>query len=151
MIVAIASDHAGFPAKEIVVKEAKRLGHEVLDLGTGDCNSVDYSDYAQKAAALVAAGKAQRGILVCGSGIGMCIAANKIKGIRASIAHDVYSAAQGVQHNDMNVLCLGGKIIDHKLIGPVVEAFLNAHFLKGEERFERRFGKLMAIEKENFK
>jgi ribose 5-phosphate isomerase B len=151
MIIAVASDHAGFPAKEIVVKEAKKLGYEVMDLGTGDCNCVDYPDYALKVSELVASGKAGRGILVCGSGIGMCIAANKVKGIRASIAHDVYSAAQGVQHNDMNILCIGGKVVDDKLIPQIVEAFLSARFLKGEERFERRFSKVKKIEEQNFK
>ncbi|MDR0645930.1 MAG: RpiB/LacA/LacB family sugar-phosphate isomerase [Elusimicrobiota bacterium] len=151
MIVAVASDHAGFTAKEIIVKEAKRLGHEVLDLGTNDCSSVDYPDYALKAAELVASGKAQRGILACGSGIGMCIVANKVKGARASIAHDVYSAAQGIEHNDMNILCIGGKVVDHKLTPQLVEAFLNASFLKGEERFERRSSKIKAIESANFK
>ena len=151
MKIAVGSDHAGFPAKEIALKTLKTLGHEILDFGAMNCDSVDYPDYAALVCGAVARGKAARGILVCGSGIGMCIAANKYKGIRASIAHDIYSAAQGVQHNYMNILCVGGKVVDHAALPRIVEAFINAQFLKDEERFARRVKKLLAIEAANFK
>lgn len=151
MKIAIATDHAGFPAKEIVIDAVKKLGHQPIDLGTGGCDSVDYPDYAQKAAQSIISGAAERGIFICGSGIGMCIAANKFKGIRASIAHDIYSAAQGVQHNNMNVLCLGAKVVDNKLIPDIVKSFLEAQFLANEERFARRVNKLHNIEEKNFK
>lgn len=151
MKVAIASDHAGFPAKQIVVKAVKDLGHEVIDFGTNNCDSVDAVDYAAPASLAVAGGKAPRGIFICGSGIIMCIVANKFKGIRASIAHDIYSAAQGVQHNDMNVLCLGGKVVDNNLIPRLVKSFLEAQFEKGEERLQRRLKKLLDIEAKNMK
>lgn len=151
MIVAVACDHAGFPAKEAVVNEIKKLGHEVLDLGTNSCDSVDYPDYAQKLALAVSGDKAARGILICGSGIGACITVNKFKGIRASIAHDIYSAAQGVEHDDMNVLCLGGRVVSAELLPQIVEKFLNANFQSNEERHSRRVAKLTKIEEENFK
>ncbi|MDR1123199.1 MAG: ribose 5-phosphate isomerase B [Elusimicrobiota bacterium] len=151
MKIAVGSDHAGFAAKEITLKTLKTLGHEAADFGTSGCDSVDYPDYAAAVCNAVASGAAERGILLCGSGVGMCIAANKYKGIRASIAHDIYSAAQGVQHNDMNVLCIGGKVVDHAALPRIIEAFINARFLKDEERFARRVQKLLAIEAANFK
>lgn len=150
MKVAIGCDHAGFPIKAAVSAEVKALGHEVLDMGTFDTVSVDYPDYACKVAESVASGAAQRGVLICGSGIGACIAANKVKGIRASIAHDLYSAAQGVMHDDMNVLCLGGRIVGEQA-PKLVEAFLNAEFERNEARHVRRLNKVLEIEKENFK
>jgi ribose 5-phosphate isomerase B len=151
MKVAIACDHAGFTAKAAVIKEAERLGHEVIDLGTDSCDPVDYPDFAEKLAEIIQNGKAARGILICGSGIGACITANKFKGIRASIAHDTYSAAQGVEHDDMNVLCLGGRVIGQNLIAPLVEKFLNAVFHIDEERHARRVYKMINIEDKNFK
>lgn len=150
MIVAIGCDHAGFPIKESVIKEAQRLGHTVLDMGTFNCDSVDYPDYAAKVAKAVASKQAHRGILICGSGIGACIAANKYKGIRASIAHDLYSAEQGVMHDDMNILCLGGRIVG-ELAPQLAQKFLNAAFEKDQQRHVRRLAKVLEIEKENFK
>ena len=112
MNIAIASDHAGFPLKAALINKIKLLGHEPLDLGTDSPNtSVDYPDFAAKAARAVQGGKAQKAIVVCGSGVGACVAANKFKGIRAAVCHDTYSAHQGVEHDDMNVLCLGARII----------------------------------------
>lgn len=154
MKVAIGCDHAGFPIKELILKTAKALGHEVIDEGTFSAESTDYPDYAKKVALDIAEGKAQRGILICGSGIGVCIAASKFKGIRSAIAHDVYSAAQGVQHDDMNVLCLGARVIGDRaeeLVPELTKAFLSASFSKGEERHERRINKTANFEKENFK
>ncbi len=150
MIVAIGCDHAGFPIKEAVIIEAQKLGNTVLDLGTFSTDSVDYPDYAAKVAEAVASKKADRGILICGSGIGACIAANKYKGIRASIAHDLYSAEQGVMHDDMNVLCLGGRVVA-PIASELTEKFLKAKFEKDEARHVRRLGKVLEIEKENFK
>lgn len=151
MIVAIACDHAGLPLKKIVMQTAQSLGHEALDFGTNNCDSVDYPDYAAPAAQAIVDGRAQRAILLCGSGIGMCLAANKFKGVRASVAYDVYSAAQGVEHDGMNVLCLGAKVVGDDLAAKLVQAFLNARFLAGEERFARRARKLNDIETKNFK
>ncbi|MDR0734958.1 MAG: ribose 5-phosphate isomerase B [Elusimicrobiota bacterium] len=151
MKIAIGSDHAGLRAKEIALETLKTLGHGIVDFGTSSCDSVDYPDYAALVCEAVVSGRAARGILLCGSGVGMCIAANKYKGIRASIAHDIYSAAQGVQHNDMNILCIGGKVVDHAALPRIIEAFINARFLKDEERFARRVEKLLAIEAANFK
>ncbi len=154
MKVSIGCDHAGFPIKELVIKTALALGHEILDEGTFSAVSVDYPDYAKKVASDIEEGRAQRGILICGSGIGICIAASKFKGIRAAIAHDVYSAAQGVQHDDMNVLCLGARVIGDRaeeLVPELTKAFLSAVFSKGEERHERRIGKTAKFETENFK
>ena len=105
MKVAIACDHAGFTLKETVLHTIKTLGHEPIDCGTVDCNRVDFPDFAAKACALIKSGQAQRAILICGSGIGMCIAANKINGIYACVCHDAYSARQGVEHDNMNALC----------------------------------------------
>lgn len=154
MIVAIGCDHAGFEIKDLVLGTLKSLGHEVLDEGTFSSESTDYPDYARKVALDIEQGKAQRGILICGSGIGICIAASKFKGIRASIAHDVYSAAQGVEHDDMNVLCLGARVLGagaKELVPQLVKAFVEARFCKGEQRHERRIGKVRAFETENFK
>lgn len=149
MRIAIACDHAGFPTKGDVIDAVKNAGHEVLDLGTDSVESVDYPDYTLKLGKAMLQGDAQRGILICGSGVGACIAANKIKGIYAAICHDVYSAHQGVEHDDMNVLCLGGRIIGPALIKELVWAFLDARFLgndPGQERHSRRVGKVRQIE-----
>jgi ribose 5-phosphate isomerase B len=151
MKIAIGCDHAGFPLKEAVIAAVKKLGCEVIDTGTNGPASVDYPDFASKVARAVAHGDAGRGILICGSGIGVCIAANKFKGVRASIAHDLYSAEQGVMHDNMNVLCMGARVIPADLAPKLVEAFLKASFQSGEERHVRRCNKVAAIEKENFK
>ncbi len=145
MIVAVACDHAGFPQKQTVLSAVRTEGHEVLDLGTNSAASVDYPDYARKIGEALLAGKAERGILLCGSGVGACIAANKIDGVYASVCHDAYSAHQGVEHDDMNVLCLGGRIVGPELIKELVAAFLRARF-SGEERHVRRVNKVRQIE-----
>jgi len=151
MKIAIACDHAGFPVKGIVIKEVEKLGHEVINLGTDSCDAVDYPDITEKLCNTIISGRAERGILICGSGIGACITANKFKGIRASIAHDIYSAGQGVEHDDMNVLCLGGRVVAAELIPQLVGNFLKAKFQTNEERHARRVQKLLNIEQRNFK
>lgn len=148
MKIAIGADHAGFELKDKMAVLLKELGHEVSDFGTHSSDSVDYPDYALKVSNAVFKGEAERGILFCGSGIGVSIAANKVKGIRAAICHDTYSAAQGVEHNNMNVLCLGGRIIGPALAGAVIKSYLSAKF-DGGERFVRRINKIAVIEKEN--
>ena len=153
MRVVVACDHAGFPSKEDVVKAVKTEGHEVVDLGTNNPASVDYPDYALKLGMTIINNEADRGILICGSGVGACIAANKIKGVYAAICHDTYSAHQGVEHDDMNVLCLGGRIIGPALVKELVVTFLNARFIgndPGQSRHARRVDKVRQIELENF-
>ena len=137
MRVAIASDHAGFPLKDTVVRTVEAAGHEALDLGTHDTKSVDYPDFAEKVGLALQSGDADRGVLLCGSGVGAAIAANKMRGIRASVCHDTYTAHQGVEHDDMNVLAIGGRVIGPELAVEVVQAFLGATFSQ-EERHARR-------------
>jgi len=151
MKVALGCDHAGFAIKDIVKKTIEELGAEVLDFGTYSADSVDYPDYAAKVALAVSSGQAGKGILICGSGIGVCITANKFKGARASIAHDEYSAAQGVLHDNMNILCLGARVVKAEIVPSLVKAFLGAKFESGEERHVRRCGKVVSIENQNFK
>ncbi|OGR64553.1 MAG: ribose 5-phosphate isomerase B [Elusimicrobia bacterium GWB2_63_22] len=149
MNVAIASDHAGYPLKVLLVKHLATLGHEVTDLGTDSPDrAVDYPDFAEKAARAVTSGAARRAIVVCGSGVGACVAANKLKGIRAGLCHDTYSAHQGVEHDDMNVICLGARIIGQALAFEIAKAFLSAEF-SNEERHKRRLDKISALEKNN--
>ena len=147
MKIAIAADHGGFELKSFLLKWLTDNNYETSDLGNlvFDKND-DYPDFADKLAKYIAGGNAERGILICGSGVGACISANKTKGVRASICHDTYSAHQGVEHDDMNVLCLGARIIGDELAKELVTAFLNAKFIK-EERFKRRLNKLNAIDK----
>lgn len=145
MRVAIGVDHAGFPLKETIIGVVKELGHEVLDLGTFSEEPVDYPDYAEAVGRAIQTGKADRGILICGSGVGACVAANKLKGVRAAICHDTYLAHQGVEHDDMNVLCLGGRVIGPELAKEIVRAFLNAQFMP-KERYIRRLKKVEQIE-----
>jgi ribose 5-phosphate isomerase B len=147
MRIAVACDHAGFPIKQLVLDSVVAGGHEVTDLGTFDTLSVDYPDYAEKLGRFITQGKAERGILLCGSGVGACIAANKIKGVYAGLCHDTYSARQGVEHDDMNVLCLGARIIGPELVKELVAAFLSAHFSQ-EERHMRRLDKVHKLEAE---
>ncbi len=150
MQIAVASDHAGFPIKNIVIAVISEEGHIPLDLGTHNTESVDYVDYVEKLCERIIDGKAERGIMLCGSGVGACIAANKIKGIYAAICHDTYSAHQGVEHDDMNVLCLGGRIVGSELVKEIVQTFLKARFVgkdPGEERHARRVGKVRGIER----
>ena len=147
MKIAIASDHAGYPLKAALLPHLKSLGHDVADLGTDSADkAVDYPDFAEKAAKEVTAGRAERAIIVCGSGVGACVAANKIKGIRAGLCHDTYSAHQGVEHDDMNVLCLGSRIIGEALAFEITAAFCAARF-SGEERHQRRLDKVLRLEK----
>ncbi|HEX2979994.1 MAG TPA: ribose 5-phosphate isomerase B [Anaerolineaceae bacterium] len=148
MRVAVAADHAGYPIKDIVLDVVRDAGHEAIDLGTYSLESVDYPDYAEKLGTAIQQGQADRGILVCGSGIGACVAANKMHGIYASICHDTYSAAQGVEHDDLNVLCMGARVIGIEVAKAVVKAFLGASF-STEERHRRRVAKVHAIEERN--
>ena len=149
MKIAVATDHAGFPIREVVLSAVRKSGHEVLDLGTHSTDAVDYPDFAEKVGIAIQSGEADRGILLCGSGVGASIAANKMKGVYAAVCHDTYSAHQGVEHDDMNVLCLGGRIIGPELVRELVETFLKARFVgedPGEERHKRRVGKVRQIE-----
>jgi ribose 5-phosphate isomerase B len=145
MKIAVACDHAGFPLKETVIEVIHTAGHEAIDLGTHSLESVDYPDFAEKLGQAVQKGEVERGVLVCGSGVGACIAANKVKGVYAGLCHDTYSARQGVEHDDMNVLCLGARIIGPELAKVLVEAFISAKF-SNEERHRRRVGKIKRIE-----
>jgi RpiB/LacA/LacB family sugar-phosphate isomerase len=145
MRIAIAADHAGYQIKDDVINIVQFLGHDIIDLGTYNQEPVDYPDYALKLGKVVAENQADRGILICGSGVGACIAANKIKGIYASVCHDTYSAHQGVEHDNMNVLCIGSRIIGIELVKELIKAFLSAELQK-EDRFIRRFEKIKSIE-----
>ncbi len=145
MRVAIGADHAGYPLKQELARFLENLGHTVLDLGTYNTEPVDYPDYAEAVGLAVRDGKAERGLLVCGSGVGASVAANKIPGIRAGLCHDTYSAHQGVEHDDMNVLTLGARVIGAKLAEELAATFLAAKFT-GEERHRRRLGKVKALE-----
>jgi ribose 5-phosphate isomerase B len=149
MRIAISSDHAGFRLKEILVLFLNDLGHQVLDLGTDSEKSVDYPDFVELVGKSIQNDEVDRGIIICGSGVGACIAANKMKGIYAAICHDVYSAKQGVEHDDMNVLCFGGRIIGEELAKVLAQHFLEAEFLgkkPGHERHQRRVNKIKDIE-----
>jgi RpiB/LacA/LacB family sugar-phosphate isomerase len=146
MKIAVGSDHAGFELKQEVAAQLKKGGYEVVDVGTDSTAAVDYPDYAEKVALAVKEGRAERAVLICGSGVGACVAANKVPGIRAAICHDVYSAHQGVEHDDMNVLVLGGRIIGPALAHELVEAYVKARYT-AEERHARRLAKVLAIEK----
>jgi ribose 5-phosphate isomerase B len=143
----IASDHAGFPLKEEVRAYLTKAGHEIVDLGAFKIDPVDdYPDFAERLGLAVKRGDAPRGILICGSGVGVCVAANKIPGIRACMCHDTYSAHQGVEHDDMNVIVMGARVIGPSLAYELVNAFVAAKFISNEERFMRRFKKVLAIE-----
>lgn len=149
MKIAIAADHGGFPLKEIVLQVVRTAGHEPLDFGTFSADAVDYPDFAEKVGRAIQVGQAERGILLCGSGIGACIAANKMRGVYAGVCHDTYSAHQGVEHDNMNVLCLGARIIGPEPAREIVTAFLGARFQgndPGQERHARRVGKVRNIE-----
>jgi ribose 5-phosphate isomerase B len=147
MKIAIASDHAGFPLKEEVRDYVRKLGHEVEDLGAYNTEPSDYPDFALLVGKALIAGTVERGILICGSGVGVCIAANKMPGVRAGMCHDTYSAHQGVEHDEMNVLVLGARIIGSALAYECVDAYLKATFTASEPRFVRRLNKVKAIEK----
>ena len=147
MRIAIGADHAGFALKEDLAAWLREQGHHLLDLGahTYDAND-DYPDSALAVARTVQAGQAERGLIVCGSGVGASIAANKVRGVRAAMCHDTYSAHQGVEHDDMNVLSLGARIIGGELARELVSAFIGARF-SGEERHKRRLAKVLAAER----
>jgi ribose 5-phosphate isomerase B len=148
MKIAIASDHAGFPLKEEVRDYVRKLGHEVEDLGAYNTEPSDYPDFALLVGKALIAGTVERGILICGSGVGVCVAANKMPGVRAGMCHDTYSAHQGVEHDEMNVLVLGARIIGSALAYECVDAYLKASFIASEPRFVRRLNKVKAIEKQ---
>jgi ribose 5-phosphate isomerase B len=145
MRVVIGADHAGFPLKETLADYIRLLGHHVVDVGTYGTETVDYPDYAEALTQTLIDGKAERGVLICGSGVGASVAANKVPGIRAGLCHDTYSAHQGVEHDDMNVLVLGGRVIGLELARELVTAYLKAAFTR-EERHRRRLQKVDAIE-----
>ncbi len=147
MKIAFGCDHGGFPLKTEVVALLKSLGHEVIDLGAYKNDPKDdYPDFALAVGRALQAGQAEKGIIVCGSGVGACVAANKLHGVRACVCHDTYSAAQGVEHDDMNVLCMGARIVGAALAEVLVKAFVGARF-SGEERHTRRLAKVNAVDR----
>jgi RpiB/LacA/LacB family sugar-phosphate isomerase len=143
--IAIGADHAGYELKDEVGRILDAAGYDVLDLGTNGPDSVDYPDFAEAVGRAVQDGRAWRGVVVCGSGAGACIAANKLRGIRAALAHDTYTAHQAVEHDDANVICMGARIIGGALAEEIVHAFVRARFT-GDERHQRRLDKVLAIE-----
>lgn len=150
MRIALSADHAGYPLKQELAAALAQQGHDVLDLGTHSTAPVDYPDCAEAVAAALrdgalTGGRADRGVIVCGSGAGVSIAVNKFPGIRASVCHDCYTAHQAVEHDDMNVLCLGARVVGGALAAEIVQSFLTATF-SGEERHQRRLNKILAIE-----
>src|SRR5436190_18922472 len=145
MRLAVGSDHAGFELKETLAAYLRESGHEVIDIGTRSTVPVDYPDYAEALARAVLDGGAERGVLLCGSGVGASVAANKIPGIRAGLCHDTYSARQGVEHDDMNMLVLGARVIGVELARTLVDSFLAGNFT-GEERHRRRVAKIQGLE-----
>jgi len=147
VIIACAFDHAGFPLKPMVLETLQRLGHDTIDLGTDSTDPVDYPDVARKACDAVRAGQAERAVVVCGSGAGVAVAACKFPGIRAAVAHETYTAHQAVEHDDVNVVCMGARVIGPLIAAEVLEAFAAARFT-GDERHVRRLGKIQAIEDE---
>jgi RpiB/LacA/LacB family sugar-phosphate isomerase len=149
MRLVLGSDHAGYELKQELVQYLRALGHEVVDVGTHSPAPVDYPDYAEAVAAELTAGRAERGVLICGSGVGACVAANKIPGTRAGLCHDAYSAHQGVEHDDMNVLVLGSRVIGAELAKELVRGYVRANF-SGEERHVRRLEKVKAIEAQHW-
>ena len=146
MRVVIGGDHAGYELKEAMRTYIEGLGHEVLDVGTDSTAAVDYPDFAVAVGSTIVGGAADRGVLICGSGVGASVAANKLRGIRASVCHDTYSAHQGVEHDDMNVLVLGSRVIGIELARALIAAFLTADFDASTPRFVRRLKKVRALE-----
>ena len=149
MKVAIGADHGGYDLKAELTKVLESLGHEVLDKGAHEFNAKDdFPDFAAPVAAAVQAGEVERGVVICGSGVGAAIAANKYPGVRAGLCHDTYSAGQGVRHDDMNVLCLGARVIGVALAEDLVKSFMAANLEANEPRFQRRLDKVTSIENE---
>jgi len=147
MKIAIAADHGGFPLKATVAELIEQLGHEVIDLGAHQFDKDDdYPDFARYVGQAIQHSQAQRGVLLCGSGVGASVAANKLTGVRSAVCHDAYSAHQGVEHDDLNVLCLGARIIGDQLALDLVKAFVGAKFT-GDDRHQRRLEKVIALEK----
>ena len=146
MHIVVGSDHAGFELKKVLLEHLQQNGHVVVDVGTDSTQPVDYPDFAEAVALRVTRGEVERGILICGSGVGASVAANKVPGIRAGLCHDGYSAHQGVEHDDINVLVLGSRVIGVELAKDLCIIFLNARFT-GEERHQRRLAKIVNIEK----
>jgi ribose 5-phosphate isomerase B len=146
MRLTVGADHRGYCLKNVIADHLRALGHEVADAGTNDAESVDYPDLALAVGESITSGKADRGVLVCGSGVGAVIAANKLPGIRAGLCHDTYSAHQGVEHDDMNLLCLGSRVVGEELALEIVAAFVGAAF-SGEERYRRRLEKVAKLER----
>ncbi len=146
MRVTIGADHGGFPLKAELSTHIEGLGHELVDVGAHSLDPLDdYPDFAEAVALSVAEGRSERGVMICGSGVGAAITANKIRGVRASVCHDTYSAHQGVEHDDMNVLCLGARIVGGEVAREIVAAFLSARFIP-EERYVRRLNKIKALD-----
>jgi len=146
MRIAVAVDHAGFPLKQRILEEVRRLGHEALDLGTHSTDAVDYPDYARATAEAVLEGRAERAVLMCGSGAGASVAANKFRGVRAAVCHDGFSAHQAVEDDDVNVLCLGARVVGPELAAELVRTYLAARF-SGAERHRRRLAKVASFER----
>ena len=146
MRIAVGADHAGYPLKVEVVRFLEEQGHEVTDLGTHSTDPVDFPVYARQVGQAVQLGKADRGVLVCGSGVGACVAANKLRGIRAALCHDTYTAHQGVEHDDVNVLCLGGRVVGPALAYDIVRSWLTARYI-GTGRHKRRVDQILEIER----
>ena len=150
MRIAIGADHAGYPLNERVIEELRKVGHEIIDFGTHDGSIPDdYPDYAKKVGEAIKSGSTEIGILICGSGVGAAVAANKVRGIRAALCGDTYSGHQSRDHDDCNVLCVGARVTGVELALEIVRAFVNARF-SGEERHKRRLAKISAMEKEMF-
>jgi len=148
MNIAVGSDHGGYPLKQVVVDELTKLGHTVIDCGAQDYDAGDdYPDFARAVGLAVQREEAARGVMLCGSGVGACVAANKVRGARACVCHDTYSAAQGVEHDAMNILCLGSRIIGEELARALVRAFAGAQF-STDPRFQRRLDKVLQIERD---
>ena len=146
MRILLGADHGGYALKQELAEHLRSAGHEVVDLGAHEYDAKDdYPDFALAIARAVADGEGERGIVVCGSGVGASVAANKVKGVRAALCHDTYSARQGVEHDDLNVLCLGGRIVGNALARELVDAFVEAQF-SGEERHRRRLQKILDAE-----
>ncbi|MFH2204453.1 MAG: ribose 5-phosphate isomerase B [Elusimicrobiota bacterium] len=146
MKIALGADHGGFPLKKVLHPRLEQQGHTVVDCGTSSEEPVDYPDFSHAVAERVLSGEAERGIMICGSGVGACVAANKVPGIRAGISHDTFSARQGVEDDDVNLLCLGARVIGSGLAFEIVDAWLKARF-SGAERHVRRRGKVLELEK----
>jgi ribose 5-phosphate isomerase B len=145
MRVAVATDHGGFSLKSTIIDTVRDAGHEPIDMGTFGPDSVDYPDFSEKAGLALQRGDVERAVILCGSGVGASIAANKVKGVYAAVCHDTYSAHQGVEHDNMNALCIGARIIGPELAKELVKSFLSAHF-SADKRFSRRADKVKLLE-----